>query len=379
MCFLLFFMHCQGYGAGMRKLIVFYSPGCHKCIQVKNELIPDIEKEFKGLIEIEYRDTSNIEDYTFLLGLKEKYKAKVEIILPVFYLEGNFLNGRGEIKNNLEPFIAKSLNRPGEEGRLPAIDLVTHFKNFPPLAVISAGLIDGINPCAFTVIVFFISFLALQGYRKRELIIIGLSFIFAVFVTYILIGIGIFNFLYYLKGFLLVKRIVNLSVGIFSIGLGILAIHDLFRFKETKDTEGLILQLPQIVKNRIHSLIGLHYRKSKEPQGQIKRPHILRLLVSALITGFLISILEAVCTGQVYLPTIVFVLKTSTLKLQAFAQLLLYNLMFIIPLLAIFLFALLGVTSEEFSKFFKKHLALTKILLSVLFFALGLFLILGVG
>jgi threonine/homoserine/homoserine lactone efflux protein len=49
--------------------------------------------------------------------------------------------------------------------------------------------------------------------------------------------------------------------------------------------------------------------------------------------------------------------------------------MFIVPLLIIFLFALLGVTSEQFSKFLKKHLLMIKILMAALFFALGIFLI----
>jgi cytochrome c biogenesis protein CcdA len=338
--------------------------------------MPAIEKEFRGLIEIEYSDITKIENYKLLLSLKEKYKSNIEISLPVFYIDGCFLNGKGKVKNSLKNLVVESLNRPVREGHLPAIDLVARFKNFEPLAIIAAGLIDGINPCAFTVIVFFISFLALQGYRKRELIIIGLSFVFAVFLTYLLIGLGIFSFLYNLKGFWLVARAVNISIGIFSIILGILAIHDLFKLKKTQATEGLFLQLPKAVKNRIHSIIGLHYRKPKEEKAQSAcRPRIWILLTSTLITGFLVAILELVCTGQVYLPTITFVLKTAQLKLQALGYLVLYNIMFIAPLFIIFLFALFGATSEQFAKFLKKHLALTKILMAILFFALGIFLL----
>lgn len=358
--------------AHLLKLIIFYSPTCHKCLEVKKGVMPKIEEEFKGKIAIEYRDISEIENYKFLLSLKEKYNKDLEMVLPVFYLEGHLLNGRGEVKDRLKTLIVESLKQPAKKEKIPAIDLLAHFQDFRPITIIAAGLIDGINPCAFTVIVFFISFLALQGYRKKGLIVIGLSFICAVFLTYLLIGLGVFNFLYRLKGFLLVTRIVNISVGIFSIILGILAIYDFFKFRRTKDTEGLFLQLPKVIKDRIHSLIGLQYRKSKDNPLRL---HIFRLFISAIITGFLVSILEAVCTGQVYLPTIAFVLKTTHLKLPALGYLLLYNLMFIIPLLVIFLFALAGVTSEQFSKFLKKHLGLTKILMAVLFFSLGIFLI----
>jgi thiol-disulfide isomerase/thioredoxin len=358
------------------KLVVFNSPGCHKCIETKNEIMPDIEKEFKGRIQTEYRDITDIENYKLLLSLKEKYGSKLENILPVFYFQGHFLNGRGQIKEALRVFISQSLSQ-GSQGKqgLPSIDLLAYFRTFESFAVISAGLTDGINPCAFASIVFFISFLSLQGYKKRELIIIGLTFIFTVFITYLAIGLGLFSFLYKLSGFWLISKIFNLTVGIFSIILGVLAVYDFFKFKRTAQTEGLLLQLPQAVKNRIHSLIGSHYRRVKEGDGKTLKLHILRLALSALIVGFLVSILEAVCTGQVYLPTITFVLKTTHLKLQALWYLLLYNTMFIVPLFIIFLFALLGVTSEQFSRILKKHLSAMKILMAILFFGLGIFLL----
>jgi len=353
--------------SGVRKLIIFYSPACHKCAEVKNDLMPKIKKEFKDQITIEYLDINNIENYKFLLSLKEKYMKDLEIVMPVFYLEGNFLNGRDDLRNKLSKFIVNALKSSGREGRLPAVDLVMHFKSFTPIIIISVGLVDGINPCAFTVIVFFISFLALQGYKKKELTVICLSFIFAVFLTYLLIGLGIFNFLYQLKGFWILTRIFNISIGIFSIVLGVLAIYDFLKFKKTGDTEGLLLQLPQSIKNRIHYVIGLHYRKT--------RKDIFRLAITALFTGFLVSILEAICTGQTYLPTITFILKTTDLKLQALVYLLLYNFMFILPLLIIFFFALLGATSGQFAHFLKRHLLGIKILMAVLFFGLGIFLI----
>ena len=53
--------------------------------------------------------------------------------------------------------------------------------------------------CYIISCIFFISFLALQGYRQRELILIGSVFILAVFLTYLGIGLGIFNFFYHVR------------------------------------------------------------------------------------------------------------------------------------------------------------------------------------
>ncbi len=370
------FAYALNYSDESRKLIVFYSPNCHKCIEVKSKLMPEIEKEFQGRIQIQYINIdTDIENYKFLLSLQEKHKSKIKLVLPVFYFEGQFLNAKGDIKNNLRRIIAQSLNKPHREEGLPLIDLVARFKTFKTIGIITAGLGDGINPCAFTVIIFFISYLALQGYRKKELIAIGLSFISAVFLTYFLIGLGLFNIIYSLDKFLLVRKISNISIGIFSIILGVLSVYDLLKFRKTRETQGLILQLPKVVKNQIHSLIGWHYRKPKEQKERVLKPRIFRLIISALVTGFLVSFLELICTGQLYLPTIKFALKTTPLKLQALGYLLLYNFIFITPLFIIFLFALSGVTSEQFSKIFKKHLLSVKILMAFLFFGLGILLL----
>jgi len=78
-----------------------------------------------------------------------------------------------------------------------------------------------------------------------------------------------------------------------------------------------------------------------------------------------------------YLPTIAFVLKEATLRVRAFGYLLLYNLMFTTPLLVVLALALLGTTSEGFSRFTKKHMAAIKISMAILFFGLGTLILIG--
>jgi cytochrome c biogenesis protein CcdA len=356
------------------KLIMFHSPGCHRCIQVKQEIMPDIEKEFKDRVIFEYCDVSQLENYKRFLSLLQENPGGIKFQVPLFYLRGNFLAAEGQLRDNLRNFIAVGIKR-NPALRLNSVDLVAYFKTFVPAAIVFAGLSDGINPCAFTVIIFFISFLALQGYRKKELILIGLTFIFAVFLTYLSIGLGIFNFFYRFAGFWAVTRLLNIIIGILSIMFGIFAIYDLIKFKKSGSTEGLILQLPKPIKERIHKVVGFFYRKTfEEKQGKLK-PALGKLLFSALATGFLVSLLEAVCTGQVYLPTISFVLKSTTFKFQALGYLLLYNIMFIVPLIVIFVLALLGTSSQQFWNFLKKHLGLIKVLMAILFFGLGIYLL----
>jgi cytochrome c biogenesis protein CcdA len=336
--------------------------------------MPEIENKFADRVEIKYYDTTDIVNYQLLYGLKQQYDPQLKIDLPVIFLNGRFISGLKINNQTLGDFIQRGLlaQRLKPAGFAKA-DLLLNFRNILPVTVAGAGLIDGVNPCAFTVIVFFMSFLALQGYRRRELVAIGLAFIFAVFATYLLIGLGLFGFLYKVSGFWAAVKIINYSIGIFSIALGILSIYDLIRFKKNRDAEGMILQLPVKIKQQIHRVIGLHYRAEK---GGNRKRHIFNLIISAFITGFLISLLEAVCTGQTYLPTITFVFKSyGSFRLQAFLYLVLYNLMFVLPLFVIFVFAVFGVTSGQFSKFLKARLLLIKAMMAGLFFVLGLLLI----
>jgi cytochrome c biogenesis protein CcdA len=352
------------------KLIMFYSPSCHHCIQARQEVMPKIEAEFKDKVVFEYLDISQEENYRLLLGLLQADIAGTKFQVPLFYMGSKFLAAKDELYDNLRVFIAANLKSSSVIG-LNTVDLVAHFKSFVPAAVVFAGLGDGINPCAFTVIIFFISFLALQGYRKQQVAFIGLAFIFAVFLTYLGIGLGIFNFLYRFRGFWAVTYLLNILIGILSIILGIFALYDFIEFRKTGSTEGMILQLPKPIKERIHQVVGFFYRRSRQEKQLDQKPGLSRLFLSALGTGFLVSLLEAVCTGQVYLPTISFVLKSTSLKLEALGYLLLYNIMFIVPLLVIFILALLGATNQQFSGFLKKRLGLIKILMAILFFGLG--------
>ena len=341
--------------AELSRLFVFYVSGCHRCIEAKQKVIPAIEKEFSGRLVIEYKDIGNIENYKMLLGFAQESKVKLDFQVPVFYFRGKFLGSEGVIGDNLRNFITAALEKTPVHQTSVSVDLTAFFRSFVPLTIVIAGLEDGINPCAFTVLVFFISFLVVQGYRKKELILIGASFVFAVFLTYLFIGLGIFNFLYRLKGFSLVTRGLNIGIGFLSLLLGVLAVYDFIKFKKSGSTEDLILQLPLPVKRRIQAVVGFFHRKTPEDKKSGRKTAVYKLILSAFVTGFLVSLLEAVCTGQVYLPTITFILKSGSLKLQAFAYLLLYNIMFILPLIVIFILSLAGATSGDFARFLKKH------------------------
>lgn len=356
------------YGKDKLAVTIFYSPHCKACFELKNEFLPPLEEKYKDKVEWRILNADdNPSNLKMLYALTEKFEKK-KARYPSILVGNIFLSGGGEIKLRLNEAIETNLKRKTSTLPFFEVDLVKVFKNLSVFTVMGSGLIDGVNPCAFAVIVFFISFLAVYGYRKREVVYVGLFYCLAVFLTYLLIGLGLFKFLYSLAGFYLLIRFFYYFVAVFCFFLCGLALYDYFKFKKTKESEGLILQLPKFMKKRINLIIGSKLRDKKE-RG------VIGLSATAFVVGFLVSLLEAVCTGQVYIPTIVFILKNESLRLKAVTYLFLYNFMFILPLVVIFLLSLLGFNSQKFNRFLKQNLGRIKIIMAVVFFLLGAFIL----
>ena len=95
------------------------------------------------------------------------------------------------------------------------------------------------------------------------------------------------------------------------------------------------------------------------------------LFVGALGVGFVVALLESLCTGQVYLPTLVLVVRSPDMRGRALAFLLLYNLMFILPLAVVMAIAYFGARSENLRTYFRRHVGAVKLAMAILFAALG--------
>ncbi len=351
---------------------IFYSPYCFHCLKMKSEYLPDLKKEYKDTVNFVELDITNYEN-SFLLDKVAKANNE-RASIPAMLIGDTFLVGYpSDIKDLAEQSIEANLEKINifvEEQQVADVDKT--FAAITLSAIIFNGLIDGINPCAFAVIVFFISFLSAYGYRRREIVYIGSAYCLAVFTTYILLGFGFFKALYALNSFgILVQVFYWLAAGICFTFFG-LSIYDVFVYKKTGDAGEMILQLPKSLKHRINKIVGFFLRTK---EGEHKSA--FGLILASLVVGFLVSLVEAVCTGQVYVPTIVLILKQETFRIKAWAYLFLYNLMFIMPLVLIFVLSLMGYSSDKFSSFLKKNMVLVKILLAIVFLMLGLMLLIG--
>lgn len=229
--------------------------------------------------------------------------------------------------------------------------------NFTLPAIIAAGLVDGVNPCAFAVIVFLVSYLTLsRGLGKRYALLYGIMFCLGVFTCYFLIGLGFSKVLTVLEGWRPLVRVALLGTGVLCLLFAAGAAVDVVRARRS-GTGAMRFGMPKLLRDVAHGLIRRNVGK-----------HLLG--VGALGLGFVVSGLELVCTDQIYLPVIVFINRTAPGG-RSLALLIVYNLAFILPLVAVVLVGVAGSDSRRLAQWAARRAVLMRALTALALLALG--------
>ncbi|MCX7995049.1 MAG: hypothetical protein N3A65_04690 [candidate division WOR-3 bacterium] len=346
-------------------LYYFYQPACPECNRVE-ALLNGLAKKYPNLIVRRYNifeDTNKI----FYEGLADlrKMPGEKRLIVPAIFIGEDYIVKEIYVEK-LESLIQKySAGSP----RLDTLkfttaekNIIQRFSKFSIIGVMIAGLLDGVNPCAFATIIFFVSYLLFIGRQRKTIIFMSIAFISAVFLCYLAIGLGAYFVLNTISAIKIIGRIIFLLFGIFALILGVLNLYDYF-VARTGNTSKMILQLPLIVKQKIHKEI-------KEKTG------IGGIIIGSFVAGIIISFLEFGCTGQVYLPTITFVVSRGYFGFKPIFILILYNLMFVLPLITIAILANVF-SRNSVADSLSKRIPVIKLLTALLFFGLGILLILS--
>jgi cytochrome c biogenesis protein CcdA len=342
----------------------FYQTGCKECSRVEADL-NYLKNQYPQMQVVEF----NIYDHADLAAwLLEQINYEGDFQTPALIIGDDVLVGDAILPENIKPVLESYsitgveplwLDFDPEEGRQTIIE---RFSDMGWMAVVFAGLIDGINPCAFATLIFFVSYLTLSGRQGKEVLWVGGGFTMGVFLAYLAVGLGLYQVLEMVNETLdIIAKIVYAVTGVFCLVLAVLSFRDYKKAKEG-DIHDMLLTLPEPMRKRINATIR---------RGRKTRNYIL----GAFGAGIMISFLELACTGQVYLPTIIFVSSIPELRLQAFLYLVLYNLLFILPLVVIFVLVYYGTTSKDLTRWLHDKAAAVKFAMSIVFIALGSWLI----
>ena len=180
--------------------------------------------------------------------------------------------------------------------------------------IITTALIDSINPCAIGVLILLVSVIVVFR-SKKEMLLHGFVYVFFVFLTYLLAGLGILYFLSAIP--LKVSEYISIFVGSLIVIAGLIEIKDFFWYGQ-----GITLAIPAERAKQIH-----------EMTKKVTLPTMVFL-------GVFVAGVELPCTGGPYLA--ILTLLSQNFNLAAFLMLILYNVIFVMPLIAILLMVYFG-------------------------------------
>ena len=339
---------------GVVTITYFYSPGCEPCEEFLAVEVPRLEEQTGLSITIDKKDLLDPQDFrTFQ---ETALELDVEVTkFPVVVVGTSLLQGEKEIRARL-PRLVRSAGRGAAAESTPSSSGSGRTAELRLVPVILAGLLDGVNPCAFTTLIFLIAALTVAGRGRREILTIGLFFSLAVFVTYLLIGVGLLEALRLASTVTVISSVFDwVLICLLMVFAGI-SLYDWFLIRRGRERE-IVLQLPKAMKRRIHASIRTRAKSSL-------------LIGSSLAMGFFVSVFELACTGQIYFPTIAYMVKTEG-GAENYLFLGLYNVGFIVPLLAVFALTYTGVSSKRITTFFSKRMGTVKLATAVLFAGLA--------
>jgi cytochrome c biogenesis protein CcdA/thiol-disulfide isomerase/thioredoxin len=346
-------------------LAYFYQTGCQDCDRVKGDL-NYLKSKFPQLIVEEYnvRDNAELSEW---LGERNGVPELHRLTAPTVFVEDDYLLEGDLDARSLEALLEKHTpdgagrvweNWEEKAGETAQQGIVERFRSLGVFTVVLAGLVDGLNPCAFATLVFFVSYLTISGRKGMEVLSVGAAFTFGVFLAYILVGMGLYRALDLLGDTLtaLGRWLYGLTAA-FCLVLAVISFFDYLKARRGEIGD-MALNLPHRLRMQINATI----RKTRKSHA---------FVAAAFMTGIIVSFLELACTGQVYLPTIIFVMSVPELKAQAALFLLLYNLLFVAPLVVVFVLAYYGTGAKQFSNFLQERASTVKLGMSFLFLMLG--------
>ena len=225
------------------------------------------------------------------------------------------------------------------------------------LTVLLAGLADGFNPCAFSIIIVLAGILAVGGRKRRARLLGGWSFCIASFFTYMAMGLGLMRLIRALESLRTVHDVVMALLSLSLFVLAALSVRDAFRYRKEKVPSAIALQLPDKVKRLIRVVAETSWNGPT-------------VVVTGFGCGFLVTLLDSLCTGQIYIPVLALISREVE-AWRSFMFLVVYNLAFIAPLIVIFILAAKGADSERMSRWSKRNVFPSKIAMGIVFAILG--------
>lgn len=212
-----------------------------------------------------------------------------------------------------------------------------------PIVILSAA-VDSINPCAFSILLLTIAFLFSLGKARSGVLKIGGLYILGIFVAYLAVGLGILQALQFLN----IPHFVAKIGAVFLVLWGIIALLEIY-FPNFP----IKLKIPDSTHGTMAKLI----EKASVP--------------TAFALGLLVGLFEFPCTGGPYIMILGLLHDYST-YLNGVGYLLIYNFIFVLPLILILVAASDHAVLEKVQEWRKNNIKKYHLWVGIIVILLGI-------
>jgi len=349
-------------------LYFFWTENCPHCQQARPD-IDELDNEYPWLklhsLELNHHP-ENIETF---VNMATKMFGKSVRSVPSFMFCGNLISGyeskitTGRIlkayllacyqfakennPNNTTAFILDSNQLASVE--LPVLGRISSDDYSLPLLTVFIASMDAFNPCAFFVLLFLLSMMV-HAQSRRKMALIGGIFVFFSGAIYFFFMAAWLNFFIYLGE-------LTLLAGMVAVIIALINIKDYFWFKK-----GVSLSISDNAKPKLFDRIRYLLRLDS----------IVTVVFATVILAVVANSYELLCTaGFPMVYTRILTLKSLSIESYYF-YLILYNLIYILPMLIIVVLFTIKLGSRKLSE----HEGMVlKLLSGVMMFLLGIVLL----
>lgn len=336
----------QNVTAAEPQIYLFYGEGCPHCGVVEKyftennlyEKYPIQKKEI-------YFNRENALLFTRLLD--ERNYPKSGRGVPLAIVGDRVLLGDTPIINQFENVADEYLANFDPEQNNSDNQKTDHVDdqklNLTLPAVIAAAAVDAINPCAFAVLIILMSTVLTAG-TGRKALQTGIAFATSIFISYFLMGLGLYKAL----SFGNLSHLFYEVIGWVAILLGIFNLKDYFWYGK-----GFLMEVPLSWRSTMKRLI----KSVTSPTG-------------AFLIGFLVSLFLLPCTSGPYIVILGMLSKSAT-QARAILYLVLYNLIFVLPMLLISYAVYRGYDPNKAEEIRQRRLRLLHLIAGLIMIGMG--------
>lgn len=347
-------------------LVYFSSPTCGNCAEV-NTLLQ--ESKYDNINIIKY-DISDLKNKSLLNEYCEKYKVDNQRkgMVPVVIIREQFLYGLYEIKEKLDTTINSNFDinttliEQSEKNSSKFRNETIIFDSLSILKVFLLALLNGLNPCSISMVLFLVMLL---GSKIKIIKKVSIGFCIGKVLTFVLLGSVCFQFLNQFSSNVIFRTLNVFFIFIF-LYLAIINLWDYFNVK--KENYGNIkAQLPTQFRKLNHNIIRKLANKSQNSKA---------IIFIGMLIGVIIACTEFLCSGQIYLAAIVTVIQTNTSDIiVGMIYLTMYSISYMIPVVCVLLLIITGKKYLDISEYFRKNLAKIKLINAILFIIFTVYMI----